>query len=106
VKEPIADREWPVMHAVWRLGLVSAKKVHTYLLGQGHVLDRRKVALFLQSLTEKGYLRSAKIGRMWTFVALVEPSEAFAALWSQVREVALDGDPEHVKEFLRIARER
>lgn len=91
------------MHAVWRLGLVTAAKVHEDLLDRRHELDRRKVHLFLQSLAEKGYLRARNVGRDWTFVALVEPEEAFRELWSRMRRRALDDDPEHVRAFLDIA---
>ena len=104
MKEAITDREWPTMHAVWRQGLVTTKAVHEWLLDQGHVLDRRKSDLLLKSLTEKGYLRARKLGRVWSFVAMAEPEEAFEVLWAQVRKIALDADAEHVRTFLSVAR--
>lgn len=93
-----------MLHAVWRLGLVTAGRVHEELLDQGHAIARRQVHLLLQTLAEKEYLRAAKVGRLWTFVAVVDPEEAFEILWSEIRAVALNKDPEHKKAFLKLAR--
>ena len=110
---PLHLREWPVFHALWKVGQGTAPEI-LRTLAEEIPADRHSVRATLDDFVAAGYARaeSRKVtddeGRraeVVVYAPVVDVEEALRILWPQLREVVLDRD-RFLDSFRRLVAEK
>jgi predicted transcriptional regulator len=93
--------ESEILHIVWALETATVKDVHDRILANPErELAYTSVTTVLNRLVKKGWLKSDKQGRVFSWQALVSPQQA-QALWAynQLNQFLAVGNPDVVAAF-------
>ncbi len=93
--------ESEILHIVWALDIVTVKDVHDRILTDPErELAYTSVTTVLNRLVKKGWLKSDKQGRVFSWQALVSSQQA-QALWAydQLNQFLAVGNPDVVAAF-------